>query len=47
MAISMDALLKIKADVQGEGAIQGLTNKLGGLAKAGDGVSKGKLQMDA
>ena len=27
--------------MQGEGAIQGLTNKLGGLAKAGDGVSKG------
>ena len=41
MAVSMDALLRIKADVQGEGAVQGLTNKLGGLARAGDGVSKG------
>lgn len=41
MAVSMDALLRIKADVQGEGAVQGLANKLSGLAKAGDGVSTG------
>lgn len=36
MAISMDALLKIKANVQGEGAVQGLAKNLGSLQdKAG------------
>jgi phage-related minor tail protein len=41
MALNMEALLKIKADVQGEGAVQGLANKLGGLQKAGSAVSGG------
>ncbi len=35
MALNMEALLKIKADVQGEGAVQNLASKLGGLQKAG------------
>ncbi len=39
MALNMEALLKIKADVQGEGAVQGLATKLGGLQKAGAAVS--------
>lgn len=34
MAISMDALLKIKADVQGEGAVQNLATKLGAVQGA-------------
>ncbi len=34
MAISMDALLKIKADVQGEGAVQSLATKLGAVQGA-------------
>jgi len=41
MALNMEALLKIKADVQGEGAVQGLATKLGGLQKAGASVSSG------
>ncbi len=41
MAMSMEALLKIKADVQGEGAVQGLAAKLGGLQRAGAAASGG------
>lgn len=41
MAISMDALLKIKADVQGEGAVQGLAKKLGGLQGTASKVQGG------
>ncbi len=41
MALNMEALLKIKADVQGEGAVQGLATKLGGLQKAGAAASGG------
>lgn len=41
MAMSMEALLKIKADVQGEGAVQGLATKLNGLTTAGNNARSG------
>lgn len=41
MAINMEALLKIRADVQGEGAIQGLATKLGGLQNTAAAASGG------
>ena len=41
MAVSMDALLRIKAAVQGEGAVQGLAAKLNGLQGAAGKVSSG------
>jgi hypothetical protein len=41
MAMSFDALLRIKADVQGEGAVQGLASKLGGLQGAASKASTG------
>ena len=41
MAISFDALLRIKADVQGEGAIQGLGAKLTGLQTTAGNASTG------
>ena len=37
----MDALLKIRADVQGEGQIQALGRALGGLNKTAASVSGG------
>ena len=41
MAISFDALLKIKAGVQGEGAVQSLAGKLNGLQGAAARASAG------
>ena len=37
----MQALLKIKADVTGEGAVQGLASKIGGLGNAASKVQGG------
>jgi phage-related protein len=41
MAVSMDALLKIKADVSGEGAVQNLARGIGNLNRQAGDASKG------
>jgi len=41
MALNMQALLKIRADVQGEGAVQSLATKLGGLNRTAGTVRQG------